>query len=179
MASTTQNTHQHNNSNSSMLVALMPPAVAMGRPSKSTAAGPTFEILHHLPDPSTGEITRPFLLMEHPPESHDSNNDAIHTNTTTTTTLYEITAVQSPLNDYQSFAVVDTSNTAAASRTTSTVLANGILHTVTPVDPLFWVLWAHNNHDANFLTFHRIHGFRDRTMRDSVEITPAPVVPRP
>ena len=38
---------------------------------------------------------------------------------------------------------------------------------------------AHNNHDANFLTFHRIQGFRGRTMRDSVEITPAPVVPRP
>lgn len=38
---------------------------------------------------------------------------------------------------------------------------------------------AHNNHDANFLTFHRIQGFRDRTMRDSVQISPAPGLPRP
>jgi hypothetical protein len=33
---------------------------------------------------------------------------------------------------------------------------------------------AHNAHDANFLTFHRIAGFRTRTMADSVEITLPP-----
>jgi len=27
---------------------------------------------------------------------------------------------------------------------------------------------AHNNHDANFLTFHRCNNFRRRTMADSV-----------
>jgi hypothetical protein len=32
---------------------------------------------------------------------------------------------------------------------------------------------AHNNHDANFLTFHRIADFRSKTMADSVPITAA------
>jgi hypothetical protein len=30
---------------------------------------------------------------------------------------------------------------------------------------------AHNAHDANFLTFHRIREFRDLRMRDSVPLT--------
>lgn len=38
---------------------------------------------------------------------------------------------------------------------------------------------AHDNHDANFLTFHRFRNFRGRTMQESVEITPAPAAPRP
>ena len=34
---------------------------------------------------------------------------------------------------------------------------------------------ARNNHDANFLTFHRISRFRERTMADSVKVSPPPV----
>jgi hypothetical protein len=30
---------------------------------------------------------------------------------------------------------------------------------------------AHNNHDANYLTFHRFEGFRGLTMKDSVEVS--------
>lgn len=33
---------------------------------------------------------------------------------------------------------------------------------------------AHNNHDANFLTFHRTGNFRAKTMRDSVAMDPLP-----
>jgi len=33
---------------------------------------------------------------------------------------------------------------------------------------------AHNNHDANFLAFHRIAKFRDKTMNDSVPLTELP-----
>lgn len=35
---------------------------------------------------------------------------------------------------------------------------------------------ARNNHDANFLIFHRIPRFRERTMADSVKISPPPVL---
>lgn len=90
-----------------MLVALVSPDPA----GSSTTSNDPFEI-HHLPDPSTGE-TRPYLLLT------KQNN---------TRTLYEITAVQSQLNDYESFAV------------DNTIVSNGTLHTITPVDPLFWLL---------------------------------------
>ncbi len=38
---------------------------------------------------------------------------------------------------------------------------------------------AHNAHDANYLTFHRIAGFRTKTMADSVPITESPAAPGP
>ena len=37
---------------------------------------------------------------------------------------------------------------------------------------------ARNNHDANFLTFHRILRFRDRTGAESVKISPPPTPPK-
>jgi hypothetical protein len=33
---------------------------------------------------------------------------------------------------------------------------------------------AHNFHDANYLTFHRVENFRTRTMADSVPLTELP-----
>ncbi len=33
---------------------------------------------------------------------------------------------------------------------------------------------AHNQHDANFLTFHRVGNFRDLTRNDDVNIRPKP-----
>jgi len=106
---------------SNMLVALFPPtadddATNSGDAATAPPRPPPLEI-HPLPDPSNGEL-RPYLVLHSAEKNH--------------TTLYEITAVQNELNDYHSFAVANT------------IVANGTLHTISPVDPLFWLLTDEN-----------------------------------
>ena len=103
---------------SNMLVALFQPTADDAAMTNSGEGRPPAPLeIHPLPDPSNGEI-RPYLVLHSAEQSH--------------TTLYEITAVQNELNDYHSFAV------------DNTIVANGTLHTISPVDPLFWLLTDEN-----------------------------------
>jgi Ydr279p protein triple barrel domain len=102
-------------SRSDLLVALEDPEFSSSDP------GGSYQI-HTLPDPSTGEH-RPYLV-------HVERDERDHR-------LCELTAVgpsKSTDEEYQSFAVV------ANGGGSSYVVGNGVLHTITTVDPLFWLL---------------------------------------
>lgn len=116
---------------SNMFVALFG---TFGESGDAADATQTMEVVD-LVDPSLG-CARPYLLARRrcrpvPKHTDNNNNNNNHT-IPSITDVYEMTVAKSPSTldgNYQSFAVSG-----------RTIVQNGTLYVITPVDPLFWFL---------------------------------------